>query len=93
MSNFEKYLHLLLDYFSVLFFERYLHNVYHIISDNFRLGQVQASGGQVVMCYFLVPLSNIVCLFTRVFLNRIASFEKLKNNNNKYQNTISPKDG
>ena len=45
------------------------------------------------MCYFLVPLSNIVCLFTRVYLNRIASFEKLKNNNNKYQNTISPKDG
>ena len=46
------------------------------------------------MCYFLVPLSNIVRLFyTCVFLNRIASFEKLKNNNNKYKNTISPKDG
>ena len=29
---------------------------------------------------------------TCVYLNRIASFEKLKNNN-KYQNTISPKDG
>ena len=44
------------------------------------------------MCYFLVQLSNIVCLFyTCVFLNRIASFEKLKNNN-KYQNTVSPKD-
>ena len=27
------------------------------------------------------------------FFNRIVSFEKLKNNNNKYQNTISPKDG
>ena len=30
---------------------------------------------------------------TCVFLKRIASFEKLKNNNNKYQNTISPEDG
>ena len=40
-----------------------------------------------------VSLSNIVCLFTHMlFLNRIASFEKLKNNN-KYQNTISPEDG
>ena len=47
-----------------------------------------------MMCYFFVPLSNIVCLgYICVFLNRIASFEKLKNNNNKYQNTISPKDG
>ena len=44
------------------------------------------------MCYFLVSLSNIVCFLTRVFFNRIASFEKLKNNNNKYQTTISPKD-
>ena len=35
MSNFDKYLHLLL--FSVLFSERFLHNVYDIISDNFRL--------------------------------------------------------
>ena len=33
-----------------------------------------------------------VFVYTSVFLNRIASFEKLKNNNNKYQNTISPKD-
>ena len=33
-----------------------------------------------------------VLVYTRVFLNRIASFEKLKNNN-KNQNTISPKDG
>ena len=41
------------------------------------------------MFYFLVPLLNIVCLC--VFLNRIAGFEKLKNNANKYQNTISPK--
>ena len=81
-------------YFSVLFSERFLHNVYDIISDNFRLGYVQASGGQAVMCYFLVPWSNIVCLFTHAyFLNRIASFEKLKNNNNKYENTISPEDG
>ena len=66
MSNFDKYLYVLLDYFSVLFSERYLHNVYDI-SGNFRSGQVQASGGQVVMCYFLVPLSNIVCLFTHVY--------------------------
>ena len=34
-----------------------------------------------------------VFVYTGVFMNRIASFEKLKNNNNKYQNTISPKDG
>ena len=69
MSNRDKYLQLLLDYFSVLFSERYLHNLYDIISDNFRLGlgEVQASGGQVVMCYFLVPLSNIVCLLRHVY--------------------------
>ena len=43
--------------------------------------------------YLLVPLSNIVCfVYTCVSFNRIASFEKLKNNNNTYQNTISPKD-
>ena len=64
MSNLDKYLYLVLGYFSILFSERYLHNLYDIISDNFRLGEVQASGGQVVMCYFLVQLSNIVCLFT-----------------------------
>ena len=34
-----------------------------------------------------------VFFYTRVFLNKIASFEKLKNNNNKCQNTISPEDG
>ena len=45
------------------------------------------------MFYFLVPLSNIVLVYTCVFFNRIASLEKLKNNNNKYQNTISPEDG
>ena len=33
-----------------------------------------------------------VFVYTFVFLNRIASFEKLKNNS-KYQNTIPPKDG
>ena len=44
------------------------------------------------MCYFLVPLSNIVFVYTCVVFNRTASFEKLKNNN-KYQNTISSKDG
>ena len=38
MSNFDKYVHLLLDYFKVIFSERYLHNVYDIISDKFRLG-------------------------------------------------------
>ena len=67
MSNFDKYLHLLLDYLSVIFYEIFTQCVYGIISDNFRLGYVQASGGQVVMCYFLVPLSNIVCLFTHVY--------------------------
>ena len=45
----------------------------------------------------MLPFSSIVeyCVFvyTYVFLNRIASFEKLKNDNNKYQNTISPKNG
>ena len=34
-----------------------------------------------------------VFVYTSVSFNRIASFEKLKNNNSKYQNTISPKDG
>ena len=47
---FDKYLHLLLDYFSLLFSQRILHNVYNITNDNYRLGYVQASGGQVVMC-------------------------------------------
>ena len=67
MSNSDMYLRLLLDHFSVLFSERYLHNVYDIISDNFRFGSVHVSGGQVMMCYFLVPLSNIVCLFAHVY--------------------------
>ena len=45
------------------------------------------------MCYFLVPLSNIACLYTHVYLlNRIASFDKLKNNNSKYKK-IPPEDG
>ena len=57
---------LLLDYFNVLFSERFLHNVYDKISDNF-MYKVQASGGKVVMCYFLVPLSNMVCLFIDPF--------------------------
>ena len=34
-----------------------------------------------------------VFVYTCVFLNRVGSFQKLKNNNNKYQNTISPEDG
>ena len=33
-----------------------------------------------------------VFVYTCVFLNRIASFEQLKNNYNKYQNTISLED-
>ena len=45
----------------------------------------------------MLLFSSIVeyCVFvsTGVFLNKIANFEKLKNNNNKYQNTISPEDG
>ena len=42
-----------------------------------------------MICYFLVPLSNIVFVCTCVFLNRTATFEKLKNNNNKYQKAIT----
>ena len=38
MPNFDKYLRLLLNYLGILFSERDLHNVYDIISDNFRLG-------------------------------------------------------
>ena len=34
-----------------------------------------------------------VFVYTCVFFNRIASFEKPKNNNKKYQSTISPEDG
>ena len=45
----------------------------------------------------MLLLSSIVeyrvFVYTCVFLNRIASIEKLKNNNNKYENTISPEDG
>ena len=41
------------------------------------------------MLLFSSILEYRVFVYTRVFLNRIASFEKLKNNN-KYQNTISP---
>ena len=76
MSNFDKYLHLLLDYFSILFSERLLHNVY-VIADNFRIGYVQASGSPVVMCSFLVPLLNIVCLFTHVYF--LTELQALKN--------------
>ena len=35
----------------------------------------------------------LVFLCTCVFLNRMASFEKRKIKNNKYENTISPEDG
>ena len=74
---------LLLDYFSVLFSERYLHNVYDIISDHF---------SSDVLLYSSI-VDHRVFVYTCVFFNRIASFEKLKNDNNKYQNTISPEDG
>ena len=33
-----------------------------------------------------------VSVYSCVFLKRIESFEKPKNSNNKYQNTISPED-
>ena len=58
---------LLLDYLSIRLSERFPHNIYDMVSDNFRSGVIQASGGQAVMCYFLVPLSNIVYVFTRVY--------------------------
>ena len=45
------------------------------------------------MLLFSAIVDYRVLGYTCVFLNRIASFEKLKNNDNKYQNTISPKDG
>ena len=45
------------------------------------------------MLLFSSIVEYCVYVYTCVFLNRIASFEKLENNNNKYQNTISPKDG
>ena len=35
-------------------------------------------------------VSNAEMIYTHVFLNRVTSFEQLKNNNNKYQNNISP---
>ena len=45
----------------------------------------------------VLPFSSIVeyhvFVYTCVFFNRIASFEKLKNNNNEYQNTMSSKHG
>ena len=46
------------------------------------------------MCYLFSSIVEYrVFVYTCVFLNRIASFEKLENNNSKYQNTVSPKDG
>ena len=45
------------------------------------------------MLLFISVVEYRVFVYTCVFMNRIASFEKLKNNNNKYQNTISPIDG
>ena len=45
------------------------------------------------MLLFSSIVEYCVFVYTGVFLNRIASVEKLKNNNNKYQNTISPEHG
>ena len=50
----------------------------------------QGTGSDVLL--FSSSVEYCVFVYTFVFLDRIASFEKLKNNN-KYQNTISPKDG
>ena len=44
------------------------------------------------MLLFSSIVEYSVFVYTCVFFNRTASFEKLKNNNNKHQNTISPKD-
>ena len=44
------------------------------------------------MLLFSSIIEYRVFAYTCVFLNRIGSFEKLKNNNTKYQITISPKD-
>ena len=45
-------------------------------------------------CILINFFSSIVeyhmFVYTRVFLNRVASYEQLKNNNKKYQNNISP---
>ena len=41
------------------------------------------------MLRFSYVVEYRVFVYTCVFLNRIASFEKLKHNNNKYQKTIS----
>ena len=45
---------------SAYFYERILHSVCNIIGNNFRLGQVQASGGREVMCQ-LLSIKFIVC--------------------------------
>ena len=56
------------------FSERYLHNVYDIISDNFRLGKVQASGvRKVICCYF--RLNPLCASFAYVFLNTNYSID------------------
>ena len=45
------------------------------------------------MLFFSSIVEYRVFVYTCVFFNRTASFEKLKNNNNKYQNIISSEDG
>ena len=45
------------------------------------------------MLLFSSIVEYSVFVYICVFLNRIASFENLKNNDNKYQNTISPGNG
>ena len=51
----------------------------------------QGPGSDVLLFSSIVEYR--VFVHTCISLNRIASLEKLKNNNNKYQNTISPNDG
>ena len=54
---------------------------------------IRGPGSGVLLFSSIVEYRVFVCVYTCVFLNGIASFEKLKNNNSRYQNTISPKDG
>ena len=46
--------------------------------------------GCILIIFSSSIVENIVFVYTSVFLNRITSFEQLKNNNNKYQNKIYP---
>ena len=63
------------------------------LSDKFWLrisSRIKGPDSDVLLFSSIVEYRVVV--HTCGFLNRIANFEKLKNNN-KYQNTISPKDG